>query len=288
MMLAGTLGLALVQVPVRAQETNKPSPFKDDKEKASYGLGLNVGSFIKANAMDMDVDILAGAIKDVLAGRELKMTDQQAMEAVRNYQTEGRKKLAEKNKKDGDAFLAENKKKEGVKTQMVTLQDGTQGELQYKVITEGTGELPKSNDVVVVKYRGTLPSGKEFDNSSRRPGPTKLSLAHDIRGRAAALAMMKIGSKWEVYMPAALAYGDRGPEPGSPLIFELELVGVDNPPPQPVKAAQPQAPLTSDIIRVPSAEELKKGAKVEVLKQEDVDKQIKAAGATNPPADKKD
>jgi FKBP-type peptidyl-prolyl cis-trans isomerase FklB len=275
MMAAGGLGLAFLQGAASAQDTNKPaSSFKDDREKASYALGVNVGAFVKRSNMDMDVDVLTAAIKDVLAGHELKLTDMQAQEAIRNYQREGMKKSAEKNKKDAESFLAENKKKDGVKTQTVTLPDGATAELQYKVVTEGTGAIPKSNDTVTVNYRGTLMSGKEFDSSYKRGQPAKFAVNRVVRGWTEALQMMKTGAKWELYLPSSLGYGDYGSppliEPGAPLIFEVELLSIDTP-----------QPLTSDIIRVPSAEELKKGAKVEVLKAEDVEKQIKAAAATN-------
>jgi FKBP-type peptidyl-prolyl cis-trans isomerase FklB len=200
------------------------------------------------------------------------------------YQQQARTQVADKNKKEGEAFLAENKKKEGVKTQAVTLQDGATAELQYKVITAGTGDIPKSNDTVTVNYRGTLVNGKEFDSSAKHGGPAKFQVNRVVRGWTEALQLMKTGSKWELYIPSALAYGDNGSgpmiEPGSTLVFEVELVGIEAPAPPP----PPAQPLTSDIIKVPSAEELKKGAKVEVIKAEDVEKHIKAAAATNKPA----
>ena len=145
--------------------------------------------------------------------------------------------------------------------------------MQYKVITEGTGAIPKSNDTVTVNYRGTLINGKEFDSSAKLgpagqvPGQPRV-----VRGWTEALQMMKAGSKWELYLPSTLAYGDHGYrpniEPGATLIFEMELLGSEAPPPPP----PPAQPLTSDIIRVPSAEELKKGAKIEVIKPEDLEK----------------
>jgi len=265
-LLVAAVGLAVVQLPARAED--KPA-FKDDREKASYGLGMYWGNQMKRNNMDLDLDVLFGALKDTLAGHELKLTDQQASESIRTYQQETRKKLAEKNKKEGDTFLAENKTKPGVKTHDVKLRDAT-AEFQYKVITEGTGAIPKSNDTVNVNYRGTLISGKEFDSSYKRGQPGKFVVNRVVRGWSEALEMMKVGSKWELYIPSALAYGDNGTpsiEPGSTLIFEVELLGIEAPPPTP-PAAQPQ-PLTSDIIKVPSAEELKKGAKIEVIKPED-------------------
>jgi FKBP-type peptidyl-prolyl cis-trans isomerase FklB len=292
--LAFGLGIALVQTNAAAQNkpasinsaTNAPklSP-KEQKENMSYSIGMSIGNSIKSGGVELDVDTISGAMKDVLAGRDLKLTDQQAREAMRSYQTETRAKqeelqrqAAEKNKKEGEAFLAENKKKPGVKTLDVKLPDGTTAEMQYKVITEGTGAIPKSNDTVNVNYRGTLINGKEFDSSAKHGSqPAKFQVNRVVRGWTEALENMKAGSKWEVYLPSTLAYGDRGSrpniEPGATLIFEVELLGVEAPPPPP----PPAQPLTSDIIRVPSAEELKKGAKIEVIKPEDLEKLTNAA-----------
>ncbi len=271
--------LGLLQIAFGAEE--KPA-FKDQKEKISYGIGMNIGNNLKRSGYDVDVDVLAGAIKDVLGGKELKMNDAQAREALMNFQKElnakreeERLQTAEKNRKEGETFLAENKKKEGVKIHPVTMPDGTNtAELQYKVLTEGTGELPKSNDTVTVNYRGTLINGTEFDSSGKRGQPAKFQMTGVIKGWTEALKMMKVGSKWQLFVPSALAYGDRPfgqkIEAGSTLIFDLELLGAETPPP-----LTPPQPLTSDIIKVPSAEELKKGAKIEVIKPEDVEKKIK-------------
>ena len=295
--LAFGFGMALLQVNAAAQDkgssklvstnsstTNAPplSP-KEQKEHVSYAIGMNIGTNIKRGGVDLDVDVISDAIKDVLAGRDLKLTEQQAQEAMRSYQVEARakqgemqKQAAEKNKKEGEEFLAANKKKEGVKTYPVTLLDGTVAEMQYKVITEGPGAIPKSNDTVTVNYRGTFINGKEFDSSAKRGQPGKFQVKGVVRGWTEALQMMKAGSKWELFVPSALAYGDAGNpsiEPGSTLIFEVELVGADAPPPPP----PPAQPLTSDIIRVPSAEELKHGAKIEVIKPEDLEKLTNSA-----------
>ena len=265
--VAGALGFAVVEWPAHAED--KPA-FKDDREKASYGLGVYWGNQLKRNNMDLDLDVLFGALKDTVAGHELKLTDQQASEALKTYQQEVRKQTAEKNKKDGDAFLAENKTKPGVKTQEVKLHDGSTAELQYKILTEGNGPIPKSNDTVTVNYRGTLLNGKEFDSSYKRGQPGKFTVSRVVRGWTEALQMMKVGSKWDLYIPSTLAYGDNGTpmiDPGSTLTFEVELLGIE--PPQAPSTPQP---LTSDIIKVPSAEELKKGAKIEVIKPEDAAK----------------
>jgi FKBP-type peptidyl-prolyl cis-trans isomerase len=259
----------------------KPAAFKDDKEKASYAIGMSIGKNLQRGGLDVDIDVLASALKDVQAGKDGKMNDKEAQDAIRSYQMESQKKVAEKNKKAGEDFLAANKKKEGVKTHEVKLPDGTMAEMQYKVITQGSGAIPKSNDVVSVNYRGTLTDGKEFDNSAKRGGPMKRPITGFVRGWTEALEMMPVGSKWELYLPASLAYGDMGNrmsnppiEPGSALIFEMELMSTEAPAPP----APPQ-PLTSDIIKVPSAEELKKGAKIEVIKPEEAAKL--AAAQTN-------
>ena len=271
------VGLGLALLPLSSRAADQPaSNFKDDREKASYGIGMFFGNQIKRSKMDVDTDVLVSAMKEVLAGKETKLTDQQASEAIRDYQRAEQKKVAEKNKKEGEAFLAENKKKPDVKTMDVKLADGSTAELQYKVITAGTGETPKSNDVVSVNYKGTLISGKEFDSTAKRGMPMKRAANQLIKGWTEALTHMKVGSKWEIYLPSSLAYGDMGNpsiDPGSTLIFEMELLGIEAPQPPPTQ----QQPLTSDIIKVPSAEELKKGAKIEVIKPEEAARQAQEA-----------
>lgn len=268
---------------VRAED--KPA-FKDEKEKASYAVGMFVGNQIKRSNMDLDLSTVIQAVNDVLAAKDLRLTDAQASETVRAYQMESRKKLAEKNKAEGETFLADNKTKPGVKTLNVQLPDGKGAELQYKVLTEGTGETPKSNDTVSVNYKGTLINGKEFDSSYKRGQPAKFMVNRVIKGWTAALEAMKVGSKWELYIPSTLAYGDMGNpsiEPGSTLLFEVELLGIEPPPPP----AAPAQPLTSDIIKVPSADELKKGAKIEVIKAEDAAKLAQEAKTNGANSDKK-
>ena len=295
--MAVGFGVALLQLPAAAQDkpaaanvaTNAPklSP-QEQKERWSYAIGVNIGNNIKRGGVDLDVDVLATAMKDMLAGKESKLTEQQSQEAFKTYQTESRskqdelrKQSAEKNKKAGDAFLAENKNKPGVKTHTVTLPGGGTAELQYKVITEGTGAIPKSNDVVLVNYHGRLLSGKEFDSSAKHGDkPARFPVNRVVRGWTEALQLMNTGSKWEIYLPANLAYGDNGNaptiEPGATLVFDMELTGIEAPPPA-VAPPAPVAPLTSDVIKVPSAEELKKGAKIEVIKAEDIEKMTNSA-----------
>lgn len=279
------LSVAAAALP-RAQAADDKPAFKDEKEKASYAVGIFVGNQIKRSNMDVDLTTLLQAVNDVLGGKELRLTDTQASETIRAYQMESRKKIAAKNKEEGEKFLAENKTKPGVKTLEVPTPDGKTAELEYKVITEGTGEIPKSNDTVSVNYRGTLIDGKEFDSSYKRGQPAKFMVNRVIKGWTAALEAMKVGSKWELYIPSSLAYGDMGNpsiEPGATLLFEVELLGIE-PPPAPAPAAQP---LTSDIIKVPSAEELKKGAKIEVIKAEDAAKMAQEAKTNAEKGEKK-
>jgi FKBP-type peptidyl-prolyl cis-trans isomerase FklB len=287
-------GMGLLQYPAAAQEkpvvvnsaTNAPklSP-KEMKENMSYAIGTDIGRNLKRGGVELDLDVLHTAMKDAVAGGTSKLTDQQIQEAIGNYRKEAmakrqevQKATAEKNKKEGEAFLAANKTKAGIKTMSVKLADGTTAEMQYKVITEGTGAIPKTNETVSVNYKGTLINGKEFDSSAKHGGqPFKTPLTRVVRGWTEALQMMKVGSKWELYLPSSLAYGDNGYgptiEPDAALVFEMELVGIEAAPPPPT----PAQPLTSDIIRVPSAEELKKGAKIEVIKPEDLEKLTNAA-----------
>jgi FKBP-type peptidyl-prolyl cis-trans isomerase len=288
MVLAGSLSLALLQAPVRAQD--KPA-FKDERDKASYAAGLYFGNQIKGVNLDFDQEVLLNTIKEVLAGGEAKLTPQEVREVLTKYQQAEHAKAAEKNRQTGEAFLTDNKSKDGIQTKTITLADGKTAELQYKVITEGTGEIPKSTDTVNVNYRGTFIDGKEFDSSAKHGGqPAKFPVTGVVRGWTEALQLMKVGSKWQVFLPSALAYGDAGRPgipPASTLIFDMELVSIDAPKPTPTPApasapaapTPPAQPLTSDIIRVPSAEGLKKGEKIEVIKAEDAARQAEAEAA---------
>ena len=291
MTLAFSCSLALLPVaalaqPQQPQPTNAPSEKLDPKqqiERMSYAIGMDIGRNLQRGGVQLDIDRMAAAMKDAQAGKPSELSDQQIKEAISMYRDQARlkheeqmKQAAAKNHAEGEAFLAENKKKPDIKTKEVTLPDGKNVEFQYRVITNGTGPLPKTNDTVTVNYRGTLINGKEFDSSAKRGQPAKFPLNHVVRGWTEALSMMPVGSKWEVFLPSALAYGDQGfgqaVEPGSTLIFEVELLNAESPAPPP-----PPQPLTSDIIKVPSAEELKKGAKIEVIKAEDLEKMTNSA-----------
>jgi len=203
---------------------------KTQKEKASYAIGMDMGNSLKRNNIDIDPDILGKAIKDVLAGTKPLMTDQEAratmialQKELQAKQQEKMKVQGEKNKKEGDAFLAENKKKKGVKT----LPSG----LQYAVLVEGKGKTPKADDTVSVNYKGSLIDGTEFDSSYKRGEPATFQVGGVIKGWTEALQLMKEGSKWRLVIPADLAYGAQGTPngpigPGAVLIFEVELLSI--------------------------------------------------------------
>lgn len=270
---------------------------KEPKQKFSYGLGMSLGNNLKRSgiALDqVDLELILKAAKDAMSGSETLLSENDARTAIMEFQREARTQLGERNKKAGQAFLEENKKKEGVKVHPVALPTGT-AELQYKVQTEGSGQSPNTNDVVTVHYRGTLIDGTEFDSSAKRGQPATFPVQGVIKGWTEALKLMKPGAKWQLFIPPELAYGERGSGmmigPNATLIFDVELISTQ---PKPAPAAPAAEPVTSDIIKVPSKEELDKGAKIEVIKASDLEK-LKAAEraktnvilpATNAPAAK--
>lgn len=269
-----TLGLA--GATLRAADA--PPTFKDDKEKVNYAIGLNVGMNFKQGNFEYDAAAFGRGMEDAIADKA-GLTQQEAREVIMKYQQERRALVGEKNKKEGEAFLAENKSKPGV----TVLPSG----LQYKVLTEGSGDMPKPEDSVTVHYAGKLIDGTEFDSSIKRGQPATFRVGGVIAGWTEALTKMKVGSKWQLFIPSDLAYKEMGKPPqigpNAVLLFDVELLS--NTPPAAVAAPATAAPLTSDIIKVPSLEEMKKGAKIETIKAEDVEKLQKQA--TNAPAAKK-
>jgi FKBP-type peptidyl-prolyl cis-trans isomerase FklB len=225
----------LPEAPSAKTQAEPASPFKDQKAKTSYALGMNIGNGLKRQSIDVDPDILVQGIKDVQAGKTL-MTPEEAIEVLNQLQAEMRTKMEAQRKeegvadqKEGDAFLAANKAKEGV----VTLPSG----LQYKIITEGTGPKPTATDTVVCNYKGTLINGTVFDSSEKHGHPLTFPVNGVIKGWTEALQLMPVGSKWQLFIPANLAYGERGAggdiPPNSTLIFEVELLSIqakENPP----------------------------------------------------------
>jgi FKBP-type peptidyl-prolyl cis-trans isomerase FklB len=209
--------------------TQTPLVLKTDKDKVSYALGMNLGNNLHRDSIDIDTAILVRALKDALVGGKTLLTDTEARAAlmqlqtqVRNKQMEKMKVVGEANKKEGNAFLAANKAKEGV----VTLPSG----LEYKILSQGTGPRPAPTDSVVCNYRGTLINGTEFDSSYKRGQPATFPVTGVIKGWTEALQLMPVGSKWQLFLPAELAYGERGPSPeigpNSTLVFEVELLSI--------------------------------------------------------------
>lgn len=206
---------------------------KTPDEKLSYAIGLEIGTSLKKLPTEIDFAVLVRAVEDGLKGKEPLLTQQEALEIKKEFgkkvheeRTRKRMELAEKNRKDGEAFLAENKKKEGVVT--------TESGLQYVVLHQGEGPKPKATDRVKVHYRGTLIDGTEFDSSYRRGKPATFSLKGVVPGWTEALQLMKAGSKYRLFIPSELAYGKHGRSPkiapNAVLIFELELLEIEEKP----------------------------------------------------------
>src|SRR5205814_6209623 len=211
--------------PVFGQE--KSPPLKDQKDKFSYSIGLNIGSNLSKQKIEINPDMVTAGIKDAIAGKP-QLTQDQVKEVMATFEKDMEQKqkaVGEKNAAEGAKFLEENKKKEGVKT--------TASGLQYKMIKEGNGPQPKATDIVTVNYRGTLMNGTEFDSSYKRGEPATFPLNGVIKGWTEALQLMKVGSKYQLFVPSNLAYGERAvsPEigPNATLIFEVELLDVKPP-----------------------------------------------------------
>ena len=210
------------------QGQDKPD-LTNPKQRTSYAIGLDIATNLKAREIDLDAKALAAGIADALADkpalkpeemREVLMKLQQEMMAKGETKN---KADSEKNLKAGDAFLAENGKKEGVKT--------TASGLQYKVLKSGSGASPKKSDLVKVHYHGTLIDGKVFDSSVQRGEPVTFQVDGVIPGWVEALQLMKVGDKWQLCIPAKLAYGPNVPDPligpNATLVFEVELLGIE-------------------------------------------------------------
>jgi len=243
----------------------------DEKSKVSYALGMNFGKGARQNDIEVDESAFLQGLHDgrngtaILSDTELKQVLSEFQHTMQAKAQKKRAELAAKNKADGEAFLNNNKSAPGV----ITLTNG----LQYKVITEGSGPIPSATDSVKVNYRGTLLDGTEFDSSYKRGQPAQFAVGGVIKGWTQALEQMKVGSKWQLFIPSDLAYGEQGSRsipPNSTLIFEVELLSAQAPAAAAPSLSSP--PLTSDIIKVPSAEEMKNGAKIETIKPEDVQK----------------
>jgi FKBP-type peptidyl-prolyl cis-trans isomerase FklB len=211
--------------------TSTTLTLKTQREKNSYALGMNIGSGLKKQGATASVDpvLVSRGLRDAMSGSKTAMTEDEMRAALQQLMTEVRSAQEAKShqegataRKDGEAFLAANKSKDGVQT----LPDG----LQYKILQQGSGPKPTASDTVTVNYRGTLISGKEFDSSYKRGQPISFPVGGVIKGWTEALQLMPVGSKWQLFIPADLAYGDRGAGsdigPGETLIFDVELLSI--------------------------------------------------------------
>lgn len=220
-----------------------PLNLQTQKDKVSYAVGLNLGKGIHKEAVDVDPDILARGMRDGLTDAKQQMTDEEVQATLTElqkqvvaHQQEVRQQTVDKNKKVGEAFLAANKDKPGV----IALPSG----LQYKIVQAGTGPKPSAADTVVCNYRGTLVDGTEFDSSYKHGQPASFPVGQVIKGWTEALQLMPVGSKWQLFIPPDLAYGERGTNggpigPDETLIFDVELLSIQAKA-QPAAGAQPQ------------------------------------------------
>jgi len=225
--LAAILSLGLLLAGAFGFAAEKPE-LKDQKDKESYSLGYQFGQTMKHQGLNLNLDIYTSGIRDALGGSKPQLSQEEMRQIVSELQKKAAaargkelKEMSAKNLSESKAFLEENRKKEGVKT----LPSG----LQYKVLAEGSGKTPKAADNVTVNYKGTLINGAEFDNSYKRGQPATFKANGVIKGWIEALQLMKEGSKWQLFIPPELGYGERGAgpvPPNSTLIFEVELISV--------------------------------------------------------------
>jgi FKBP-type peptidyl-prolyl cis-trans isomerase FklB len=239
-------------------------------EKFSYAVGMQIGNDFKSKEMELDFEIFMEGVKASYLSKNTLITENDAKvildEVWKKYQDKAKAKrmvLINKTKKEGAEFLAKNGKKTGVKT--------TPTGLQYRIIKTGKGSQPSRKDSVEVHYRGWTTDGKEFDSSYSRKKTSNFVLNRVIKGWTEALTKMHPGAKWEIVVPQHLAYGPRGKgsqiPPYSTLRFEIELISVK----KSLQANGKTEPAKSNIVRVPSSEEIKKGAKPEILNKEQIE-----------------
>jgi len=238
-LLSALLSIGLLASLAQAEDQ---ASLKDPKDRLSYSIGVDIGQRLKSQSIEVDPEMLSKGIKDIYTGGKPLMTEQEVRDTLAAFQKdmiakqkERAKVIGEKNKKEGEAYLEANKKKEGVKT----LASG----VQYKVITEGTGKTPKLTDTVTVNYKGTLIDGTEFDSSYKKGQPATFPVNKVIPGWTESLQLMKEGSKWQIVVPPALAYKEMGAGnmigPDATLIFEIELISVKPAEAKPVPATKP-------------------------------------------------
>jgi FKBP-type peptidyl-prolyl cis-trans isomerase len=231
-----TTAKAPVKKTAAAAKSAEPPALTTRKDKFSYALGMNIGSGLGANlkrqSVEVDWNLVSQGLKDSAEGSKTRLTEDEekallteVQNEIQKQQQEKMKEASEKNKTEGEAFLAANKDKEGI----ITLPSG----LQYKVLTAGTGPKPTASDSVVCNYRGTLINGTEFDSSYKRGQPATFGVSQVIKGWTEALQLMPVGSKWQLFIPSSLAYGEHPDprsriEPNATLIFEVELLSIQD------------------------------------------------------------
>ena len=229
----------------KTEKSSAPLTLNTQKEKVSYAIGMQIGKNLTREGVDIDTAVFLRGLVDVVTGSKPLLTDDEARAVITKLQQETMAKrdaemkvAGEANKKEGETFLAENKKKEGV----VTLPSG----LQYKIIKQGTGPKPVATDNVVCNYRGTLINGKEFDSSYKRGQPATFPVGGVIKGWTEVLQLMPVGSTYQVWVPSDLAYGSRGPSPeigpNALLIFEIELLEIKKGEEKGAEAVKPAEP----------------------------------------------
>jgi FKBP-type peptidyl-prolyl cis-trans isomerase FklB len=215
---------------IAAAESESQTPaIHDRRDKISYAFGIDLARDLKRQKKDLNVDLLMQALRDSLADKPLLMTDDDVTATLKQLEAEqkqdyehARRMIAEKNRRAGEQFFSDNAKKDGV----VTLPSG----LQYKILKKAEGRTPTLEDKVVCQYKGTLMDGTEFDSSERRGHAITLPVKGIMAGWTQALQMMPVGSKWQLFIPPQLGYGDKivnGIGPNATLVFEVELVSIE-------------------------------------------------------------
>jgi len=229
-----TIGLGL-GLGVTGFAADDAALVKTPKGKMSYAVGLEMGRNITNYLVDVDAEALAAGVRDSVSKKKALISEQDAIAGMNEFRgqmqakrsetqklmQEKQKEAGDKNKKEGEAFLAENKTKPNIKT--------TSTGLQYRILTQGKGKVPTSNDTVIAHYRGTLINNTEFDSSYKRGEPSEFPVTRVIKGWTEALLMMPVGSKWQLFIPSELAYGESGRPnipPNSVLLFDIELIGI--------------------------------------------------------------
>jgi FKBP-type peptidyl-prolyl cis-trans isomerase FklB len=278
-MVAG-LSLILASASTIPLQAADPINLEDPKARLSYGIGMNLGMQWRDQEVDVDPDIFLRGMKDAMAGGPMQLSEEQMRQTLTAYQDEHRTRQMLKrqqqaaiNLEQSRKFLEQNKQQPGV----VELPSG----LQYTILEKGEGESPKATDQVTVHYRGTLIDGTEFDSSHQRGQPAQFGVSNVIAGWTEGLQLMSPGAKYRFFIPPSLGYGERGSGrligPNAALIFDVELISSQSQPPPPTPE-----PVTSDIIKVPSKEEMERGAKIEVIKKEDLERVLKEQQKTRP------